>query len=45
LRFTFAYNLPAVPLAVLGGISPVIAAVTMAISCLLVMGNSLRLRV
>jgi len=40
LRFTFVYNLPAVDV-----ISPVIASVTMATRCLLVMGNSLRLRV
>jgi Cu+-exporting ATPase len=44
LGWAFAYNLVAVPLAALGIISPVVAAVTMAISSLLVVGNSLRLR-
>jgi heavy metal translocating P-type ATPase len=44
LGWAFAYNLFSVPLAALGVISPVIAAVTMSISSLLVVGNSLRLR-
>jgi heavy metal translocating P-type ATPase len=44
LGWAFAYNLLTVPLAALGVISPVIAAVTMATSSLLVVGNSLRLR-
>jgi P-type E1-E2 ATPase len=44
LGWAFAYNLVAVPLAALGLISPVVAAVTMAASSLLVVGNSLRLR-
>jgi Cu+-exporting ATPase len=44
LGWAFAYNLLSVPLAALGIISPVIAAVTMSISSLLVVGNSLRLR-
>ena len=44
LGWAFAYNLISVPLAALGFISPAIAAVTMAASSLLVVGNSLRLR-
>ncbi|MCB2178282.1 heavy metal translocating P-type ATPase [bacterium] len=44
LGWAFAYNMVSVPLASLGVISPVIAAITMATSSLLVVGNSLRLR-
>jgi heavy metal translocating P-type ATPase len=44
LGWAFAYNLLAVPLAACGVISPVFAAATMALSSLLVVGNSLRLR-
>jgi Cu+-exporting ATPase len=44
LGWAFAYNLVAVPLAALGIISPVVAALTMTGSSLLVVANSLRLR-
>ncbi len=44
LGWAFAYNLVAVPLAMIGRISPVIAAITMAVSSLIVVLNSLRLR-
>ncbi len=44
LGWAFAYNIVAVPLAVFGVISPIIAAAAMATSSLLVVGNSLRLQ-
>lgn len=44
LGWAFAYNLVSVPLAAFGFISPVVAAVAMATSSLLVVGNSLRLQ-
>lgn len=43
LIWAFAYNLISVPLAVAGRISPIIASLSMVISSLLVVGNSLRL--
>ena len=44
LGWAFAYNLVSVSLAAVGAITPVIAAVAMAASSLLVVGNSLRLQ-
>jgi Cu+-exporting ATPase len=44
LGWAFMYNMITVPLASLGLISPMLAAITMACSSLLVVGNSLRLR-
>ena len=44
LWWAFAYNLVAVPVAAAGLLTPVFAAVTMSVSSLLVVFNSLRLR-
>lgn len=44
LFWAFSYNIIAIPLAVSGRIHPIISAILMAISSLIVVGNSMRLR-
>ena len=44
LFWAFAYNLIAIPLAAMGYLSPIFAALTMAFSDVVVIGNSIRLK-
>jgi len=44
LGFSILYNTVAVPLAVLGYVNPLVAALSMSLSSLFVVGNSMRIR-
>jgi Cu+-exporting ATPase len=44
LFWAFAYNIIAIPLAAMGYLSPIFAALTMAFSDIVVIGNSIRLK-
>ena len=44
LGFSLLYNLVAVPLAVMGYVTPLVAALSMSLSSLVVVGNSMRIK-
>ena len=44
LGFSLLYNVVAVPLAVMGFVNPLIAALSMSLSSLVVVGNSMRIK-
>jgi Cu+-exporting ATPase len=44
LGFSLLYNVIAVPLAVMGFVNPLVAALSMSLSSLIVVGNSMRIK-